>query len=196
MFLIWLAATFWPLPIFSLYLVYGLSTKYVQFPLQLSVRFANLHMRDSEREIGRRDGEERGEGREVERKEGGRGDKCGSWWRGCNEEQGKLCGNNCPTLLYLPSFHPRGWSAFYVQETQMKQQQLHSFFVVIINLTKLLSQICFMAVTTESDWEKDLKMVQHSLPSLKKDPQIGKVASFSRIPPPDSLTRIVTAKRP
>lgn len=33
-------------------------------------------------------------------------------------------------------------------------------------------------------------------PTLKKDPQIGKVASFSRIPPPDSLTRIVTAKRP
>ena len=49
-----------------------MSTKYV--------RFANLHVmqekrggRDSEREIGRRDGEERGEGREVERKEGGRG---------------------------------------------------------------------------------------------------------------------------
>ena len=113
-----------------------LSTKYVQFPLQLSVRFANLHImhekrggRDSEREIGRRDGEERGEGREVERKEGGRGDKCGSWWRGCNEEQGKLCGNNCPTLLYLPSCHPSGWPAFYVQETQIKQQQLHSFFL-------------------------------------------------------------------
>ena len=58
-----------------------LSTKYVQFPLQLFVRFAiNLHVmhekrggRDLEREIGRRDGEERGEGREVERKEGGRG---------------------------------------------------------------------------------------------------------------------------
>ena len=57
-----------------------LSTKYVQFPLQLFVRFANLHIvhekrggRDSEREIGKRDGEERGEGREVERKEGGRG---------------------------------------------------------------------------------------------------------------------------
>ena len=37
-------------------------------------------------------------------------------------------------------------------------------FVVIVNLTKLLSQICFKAVTTESDWKnsKDLKMVLHS----------------------------------
>ena len=86
------------------------------------------------------------EGRLRGRREVG-GDKCGSWWRGCNEEQGKLCGNNCPTLLYLPS----GWPPFYVQETQMKQRQLHSFFVVIVNLTKLLSQICFKAVTTESD---------------------------------------------
>ena len=28
--------------------------------------------------------------------------------RGCNEEQGELCGNKCPTLLYLRSYHPGG----------------------------------------------------------------------------------------